>query len=101
MPRQRRTIYKQRLITNLVVVSYVRVSQKKVFVANPREAPALLRAPADGDVLTKNISVTHKQLGPLTVIGIILWITSDRAERIEHIVAAVLRRPADSGMRVK
>src|ERR1700722_650730 len=101
MPCQRRAVHKQRLIANLVVVADVRISEKKVQVANAREAPALLCPAADRDVLTKNIAVAHKQLSPLTAIAIILRITADRRKRIEHIVAAVLRWPADGGVWVK
>src|SRR5580704_3332115 len=57
VPRQRRSIYKQCLIANLIVMTHVRVRQKKVFVPNPCNPTTLHRSPVDGHILPKNISV--------------------------------------------
>src|SRR5579859_3533194 len=78
----------------------MRVGEKEIFVADARDAPTLFRAAADGNVLAKNIVVSHDQFSPLPAIGVILRITADRAKRIEHIIVAVLRRASNESVRV-
>jgi len=78
----------------------MRVSQKEIFIADPRNAATFFCAAADGDVLAENIAVAYDQLRPLAVKGVILLIAADGAKRIEHIIAAVLGRPSDESVRV-
>src|SRR5580765_3125368 len=78
----------------------MRVSQKEVFIADPRNSATLFCAAADGDILAENIAVAYDQLGPLATIGVILRIAADGAKRIEHIIAPVLGRPSNESVRV-
>src|ERR1700722_8104435 len=55
--RKRRAIYKQRVAADLAVMSDVRVRQKKIIAADPRDPAALHGPAADGHMLAKNVGV--------------------------------------------
>ena len=62
MARQRRAIHKKSVATHMAVVPHVRRSQKKILIAYRGFPTTTNRAPADGHVFAKRISVANLEL---------------------------------------
>src|SRR6202040_177620 len=99
--RKRRAIYKQRVAADLAVMSDVRVRQKKIIAADPRDPAALHGPAADGHMLAKNVGVAHLQFDALALESVVLRIAANHAKGVKHIVGAEFRRAAHHRMLVQ
>ena len=99
--RQGRTVHEQIAVPNMTVVTHMGRRQKQIAIANGGLPATFSRAAADRHVLAKGISVAHDKLHVLAPEAEILRITTNRAERVKHIVPPNLRRPLHYGVRVQ
>lgn len=71
----------------------MRICEKKIVVSQRSPGAALLCAPANRHVFTKNISIAGDQFNALPAKRVILRIPANHAKGVKHIVLAKSRRP--------
>ncbi len=101
MSREGCAIHKQGVAADRTIVPDVRISQKKIAVAQAGFPASFLRPTAHGDVFAENVAVARNQFGSLTTKRIILRVPADCAERIKGIVLSELRRSPYHRVRVQ
>src|SRR5260370_40349378 len=100
MPRKRGPVGKNRVVADAAIVRHVGISHEQIASANGCFSASARRAAADGHIFAEHIAVADDQFRSLAVKFQILWVGSDRAERVKHIVLSESGWPMNHGMTV-
>src|SRR5690606_27723068 len=87
------------VIAHDAIMGDVHVRHDPVVVADVGAPPVLDRAPVDRHVLAEGVAVADHERGRLAGVLLVLRGTADRAERMEHVVAADGRPAGDDAVR--
>src|SRR6185312_6661462 len=95
VPGQGRIVGEHHVAADLAVMRDVHVGQHPVVVAQAGDAAAAARTAVDGDEFADQVAVADDELGALAGEFLVLWITTERGELGDAVVAAYARRALD------